>query len=79
MKRTIITILAMLPAVLLAIPAVVALIDAAAWVALGDTLIQQDWSTASMRGLIAVSAGALSIPVGMLTLSVLSDWQRRQE
>lgn len=78
MKRTIITILAMLPAALLATPALVGVVDAVAWIVLGDTLIQADWHR-SQRALLAVAMAATAVPVGMLTLSVLSDWQRRKE
>jgi hypothetical protein len=78
MKRAVITILAMLPTALLAIPGLVGAVDAVAWVVLGDTLIQADWHR-SQRALLAFAMAATAVPVGMLTLSVLSDWQRRQE
>jgi len=78
MKRTIITILAMLPAVLLAIPGLVAAVDAVAWIVLGDTLIQADWHR-SQRALLAAAMATIAVPVGGLTWSVLSDWKRRQE
>ncbi len=78
MKRAVITILAMLPTALLAIPVLVGAVDAVAWVVLGDTLIQADWHR-SQRALLAVAMAATAVQVGMLTLSILSDWQRRQE
>lgn len=74
MKRTLITILAMLPAVLLAIPGLVAAVDAGAWIVLGSPVIGQTWD--DTKAIVAVTMGALSIPVGGLALSVLNDWRK---
>lgn len=76
MKRAIIYTLAFTPTVLLVVPALAALIDGAAWILLSDTLIQDDWAD-SGRMIIAWAFGALSIPVGALTWSVLSDMERK--
>lgn len=74
MKRTIICTLAMLPTVLLALPALAGVVDAAAWVLLGDTLIQPDWA-ASGRALVA-KLRALTYAQEVALVDAVEQWWR---
>ena len=75
MKRAVIIAIAFLPAALLAAPAIVGVVDAVAWVVLGDTLIQADW-WGTNRVAVAWLLGVLAIPVGGLTGAMLGEFLR---
>ena len=75
MKRAVIIALAFLPAALLAAPAIVGVVDAVAWVVLGDTLIQSDWLS-SGRATVAFFLTLIAIPVGGFTGALLGEFLR---
>lgn len=70
MKRTIITILAMLPTVLLATPAIVGAVDVVAWILLGGAVIGQ-WD--EIRAVVAIGMGMVAFPLCMVTLCALEE------
>lgn len=72
MKGALIITTVMLPTALLMLPSLVGMIDACAWVILGDTLIQKNWWE-SGRALLAVLMAGAGIPVGGLSVTLLDD------